>query len=203
MRRTALLGLSALSALALSAPLAGTAHAAAPVWKVVNGNANNTFTASGPLVIKNASGSLSLTCSPATLAGTVTTRTGTSANIGSLNRPALSDCTDASGAAWQVGSGTSTLSSAINATGYDAAAGRTTLKIEGPWILVTKKSANGCTFQLPVTNGTFTNSTSTLATTTGTVNALGTACSPHVQTGDTVTFQGSFKTAAPISIIRQ
>jgi hypothetical protein len=197
----------AAAAVALAFSVNTTAEASTPIWKVVNPNANGSFTGVSPsVVLKNAAGSLAITCSSVTVQGTMTSKSDTYDSLGRITGASAPTCTDQDGRSWAfVVLGASYPGNYLHAASYDAATGRTTLTIGQGNIFF---QGPGCGFEVYTSNGTYTNGSSTLATSSGVIrvgaNSEGQAtCVGRLKDLETVTFAMSIKLSPAITITRE
>lgn len=204
-----------LAAITVAAPLLATAalsapaHAATTTWTVVNPNSNGAFSAvSGPLVVKNKSGTTIFTCPSLSSSGSLPAGTRTTSGLGAIKYTDLINCTAPDGTAWR-GQFTAA-AGASNFTGksYNAATGTTSL-VNGDLfnsinLVFTTVVGNSCGFWTHHTAMTYTNATSTLKATTAVVKlatAEGTpTCQGLLTQGETITFATEYKVTPAVKI---
>ncbi|QKG18367.1 hypothetical protein [Actinomadura verrucosospora] len=193
------------AAAAMIVPFGVPAQAATPVWNIVNPNANGSFTGTGAVsAIKNPSGSLVISCPAVALTGVMPSGSNTSGYLGRLVSSNPPPCSDQAGGSWQLFIPSSMVGSSLHATGYDAAAGRTSFNGMTGNIFVVGPN---CGFEIDTFSGTYTNATSTLATTSGHVRVGATSdgkptCVGLLNDLDTITFASSFTLSPAITVTR-
>ncbi|MGM7644874.1 hypothetical protein ACSVDM_08255 [Nocardia sp. JW2] len=205
-----------LAAITVAAPLLATAalsapaHAATTTWTVVNPNSNGAFSAvSGPLVVKNKSGTMIFTCPSLTSSGSLPAGTRTTSGLGAIKYTDLITCTAPDGAAWR-GQFTAA-AGASNFTGksYNPATGTTSL-VNGDLfnsinLVFNTVAGNSCAFWTHHTAMTYTNATSALKATTAMVKLGKTdtgalTCQGLLTQDETITFATEYKVTPAIKI---
>jgi len=191
---------------------AAPASAATTTWKVVNPNADGTFSAAAPsLTVKNSAGQSLFACTGGiSFGGTMGSKSNTSATVGRFTSGGgAQSCAGDNGSAWTVTPGYIVAQNTFKATGFNASTGTTTLDHSAwtpqsaVWIL--SSTSAHCAFFVTSAAATYTNSTSVLKTTTAKVHIPpvqdGSVNCPGLLTeGETITFAAEYKVTPAIKI---
>ncbi len=209
-RTTSMLALSALLALGAQA---APAMAATTTWKVANPNADGKYKAvASGVTVKNAAGRTLFTCTGTTFFGGVMgSRTGTSAWLGNHTSGQVGNCTAPDGRQWHGTPGVLMSSISLAGTGYNAATGTASLshRSHNPaypvWIWYQAGTNVTCSFFTTSVEGSYTNATSVLKTTTAKIyipkrqDGLPN-CQGLLADGETITQAAEFKFTPAIKI---
>jgi hypothetical protein len=182
------------------------ASAATAVWTVTNPNADGSVTAVSPsMTISNPAGTLVINCPSTAIAGGMRSGSSTYSDVGYFKGTTNNvQCTDQAGGSWTFFIPSPYPGNGLHATAFDAAAGRTTIVGSAMNIFVAGPS---CGFEIYYFNGSYTNATSTLSTTSGTA-FVGTidgkpSCAGELNNLDTVGFSANFKVTPAVTITEQ
>jgi len=181
--------------------------AAAATWKVVNPNADGSFTAVTPsLTVKNAAGQSLFKCTNLGVKGSLPSG---SSPAGKFTTNTVSDCTGHDGSPGKMLVLTPLADNYLSAQSFNASTGTTTFVHRSTGTVysggVFTATAPGCSFFVSSIATTYTNATSVLKSTTAKAYPLneqdGTVSCPGLLTaGETITFAAEYKVTPAIKI---